>query len=93
MSTKSIIMDNKVPEQIQDRVSSQDLWKEVTDVISVYPSSTAIAMIKYFAPLIEAAYIAGANHVNITTGYVQIKDTGDILTNARVFVKDKGFEV
>lgn len=88
-------MDNRFqkPEQVQDLVSLQERFDQIQDAVRSTSFITAGSMIEYFSPLIEQAYIAGANRVNITQGLKPIKDTGEILVDARVFVKDKGMIV
>lgn len=89
-------MDNrfKIKERIQERVTAQDRFEKVHDEVRSIHSATANAMIRYFSYLMEQAYIAGANRVNISKGIREpLTDTGEILVDARAFVKDKGMGV
>jgi hypothetical protein len=47
----------------------------------------------YIGQLLEMAYLAGLNKVNIREGVRNIKDTGEARTLARNYVRDKGFPI
>lgn len=86
-------------EQITDKVDilsrTTSLGKLLLDKQGVPVSDIMEDIRDYVAPLIEQAYLAGYNNVNISAGMPRkrIEDTGQPLANARAFVKDKGFRI
>lgn len=86
-------------EEIEDRVTAQKRFEEIHDKFlkgNPFDSVKAEAIRGYIGNLIEMAYTAGVHRVNITEGYDRnlVKSGfGRIVSDAKTYVKDKGFGV
>jgi hypothetical protein len=71
----------------------EDIQEPVKKIRRYQLMSGSPSRMRYIAELIEMAYLAGLNKVNIREGIRDIKDTGEARTLARNFVRDKGFPI
>lgn len=88
-------------EAIQDKVQRKSRNTELISVLrkgetSGSNSYNTSPLLKYIGDLMEQAYLAGYNKLNLTEK--QVKETevvqyGDVLAMAQNFVKDKGLRI
>lgn len=84
-------------EGIQDKVVYKSRRWEVLGLLEAGTNEEEIqvpsVILKYFSKLVENAYIAGANRVNIGEGEKRLNDTGEIKVLAGCYCKDKGLKI
>lgn len=86
-------------EGIEDRVTAQKRFEEIHDKFlkgNPFDSVKAEVIRGYIGNLIEMAYTAGVNHINITEGSdrnLSKHSFGRAMSDAKTYVKDKGFGV
>lgn len=75
-------------EDMQQKVTTSERYAQVTSLMS-NPAQCMLLISK----LVENAYLAGANNINISEGEViqaKLKDTGEYIVRARNYTRDKG---
>lgn len=81
-------------EDLQQKVSVNDRTIELAQLAR--EQHTVAKFREFIAEFGEMCYLAGANKLNITeqqVGKMDLDNTGQTLTKARNFIKDKGFKI
>jgi hypothetical protein len=88
-------------EKLLDKVTRADRVRQLISTLDEgvrenngKPTYSVSPIMKLINELVEAAYVAGANNLNLSEGRKEdVQDTGEPLVRARNWCKDKGLSV
>jgi hypothetical protein len=82
-------------EDVQQKVTVEQRRRLLWDTLyfSTDVDKNISELLPIIANLVENAYIAGANRVNIGEGEKHLNDTGEIKVLAGCYAKDKGLKL